>query len=291
MKKKSGFVSLIGRPSSGKSTIVNRICGYKISIVSKHPQTTRFLIKGIYNDKESQIVFVDTPGVHNFNLNLNRGLSTLAIKNLADGDLILYLVDLTREFGDEEQLIINELKQYEKKIIIAFNKLDNEKRTDIKAKILEMLEPLDSVEVSALSGKNVTNLVKVIKSKLEYGDLYYPEDYVTDQSIPFRISEMVREQIFNNTVDEVPHSIYVEVNDLNVDEKRINARATIYVERDSQKGIVIGKAGSMIKKIGEKARHGLENIFDQKVNLFLDVKVNENWRKKEGFIKKMFDLQ
>ncbi|HOV14147.1 MAG TPA: GTPase Era [Spirochaetota bacterium] len=290
MNKKSGFVSLIGRPSSGKSTLINRICGYKVSIVSKHPQTTRFLIKGIYNDKESQLVFVDTPGVHNFNLNLNRGLSTLAIKNLEGGDIVLYLVDTTREFGDEEKEIVENLKQYQDKLIIAYNKLDSERKTSIKDEISKILTPIDSVDISALNGKNVTQLINCIKNHTNFGDLYYPEDYVTDQSIPFRISEMVREQVFNNTTDELPHSVYVEVNELSVNEELITARATIYVERDSQKGIVIGKGGTMIKKIGERARQILGNIFDQRINLFLDVKVNENWRKKDSFIKKMFDL-
>ncbi|HPO49639.1 MAG TPA: GTPase Era [Spirochaetota bacterium] len=290
MEKKSGFVSIIGRPSSGKSTLVNRICNDRISIVSKHPQTTRFLIKGIFNDKESQIVFIDTPGVHNFNLNLNRGLSTLAIKNLDDGDLVLYLVDTTRTFGEEESAIIEHLKKIENKLVIAFNKLDEENKTDIKDNVLKILKPLEIVDISALNGKNVGILIKSIKKHLDIGPLYYPEDYVTDQSIPFRISEIVREQVFLNTSEEVPHSVYVEVNDLKVDELKINSNAAIFVERDSQKGIIIGKSGSMIKKIGEKSRKILEHIFEKKVNLFLEVKVNENWRKKEGFIKKMYDL-
>ena len=294
MKKRVGFVSIIGRPSSGKSTLINYICGYKVSIVSKHPQTTRFLIRGIYNSDDSQIIFIDSPGYHHFNSNLNKGLSNLAIRNLNDGDLILYLVDITRDFGEEEIDIIEKLKESRKKdkIIITFNKIDEpEIKKETKEEILKRLGNLPYVEISAKFGKNVDKLLSLIKERLPEGEMFYPEDYVTDQPIPFRIGEVVREKIFNNTRDEVPHSTYVEVKDLKVYDNHIIANAIINVETDSQKGILIGNKGSMIKKIGEQARKDLEDIFERKVSLFLSVKVDKNWRKNNDLLKKMFSIE
>lgn len=291
--KKTGFVSIIGRPSSGKSTLVNTICGYKISIVSSRPQTTQFLIRGIYNDDESQIIFIDTPGYHHFDSNLNKSLSALSIKNLDEGDLILYIVDLTRDFGEEEESIINKLKSIDKHIIVAYNKIDacntNQSRK-IMTKIKSNLNPKDTVNISAKTGEKVDRLVNLIKKNFVYGPLYYPEEFVTDQSIPFRIKEVIREKVFNNTKEELPHSIYVEIVSLDVNDNKIVSNATIFVERNSQKGIIIGKDGSMIKKIGEEARKELQDIFERKVNLFLNVKIHKNWRKDEKFIKKRFYL-
>jgi GTPase len=290
--KKSGFVSLIGRPSSGKSTLINRICGFKVSIVSKHPQTTRFLVKGIYNDDDSQIVFVDSPGYHHFNSNLNKGLSNLAVRNLTDADLILYLVDSTRQFGDEEREIISKLKVYEKNVIVVFNKIDdkNSFNTNVKDKFKEELDAVAFVEVSALNGKNVKDLIEIIKNNLQEGPMFYPEDYVTDQAIPFRVSEIVREKIFKNTKEEVPHGTYVEVDSFTITEEKLIAKATIYVERETQKGIVIGKGGLMIKRIGQDARKDLQKIFERDVDLFLNVKVHLNWKKDDKLLKKMFQL-
>ena len=291
--KKTGFVSLIGRPSSGKSTLINTICGYKVSIVSNRPQTTQFLIRGIYNDNESQIIFIDSPGYHHFDSNLNKSLSNLSIKNLEEGDLILYIVDLTRDFGKEEESIINKLKLTNMQVIVAYNKIDIsnvKQRREIKAKIKSNLNPKDTVNISAKTGERVDRLINLIKKNLIYGPLYYPEEFITDQSIPFRIKEVVREKVFNNTKEELPHSIYVENISLDVKDDKITSYATIFVERNSQKGIIIGKDGGMIKKIGEQARRELQDIFEKKVNLFLNVKMHKNWRKDEKFIKKRFYL-
>ncbi len=291
--KKSGFISLIGRPSSGKSTLINTICGYKISIVSDRPQTTQFLIRGIYNDKESQIIFIDTPGYHHFDSKLNRNLSKLSVKSLEEGDLILYLVDLTRDFGEEEESIIEKMKSTELQVIVAYNKVDicdEEKSKAVKSKIKLGLNSKTTLDISAKTGEGVDKLLKIIKKFLPYGPNYYPEEFVTDQSIPFRIKEVTREKVFNNTIEELPHSVYVEVDSLDVKDEKIISRATIFVERNSQKGIVIGKEGSMIKKIGEEARLELQDIFERKVNLFLNVKLHKNWRKDEKFIKKRFYL-
>ena len=292
MEKKSGFISLIGRPSSGKSTLINTICGYKISIVSNRPQTTQFIVRGIYNDDESQMIFIDTPGFHHFDSNLNRGLSNIAARTLDDGDLVLYLVDISRDFGEEEKAIIEKLKKIDKKIIIAFNKIDmvSTYKENIEKEIRDSLKNADFIEISAKTETNIKELKELIKNHLPYGPLYYPEEYVTDQSIPFRIKEVVREKVFLNTSEEIPHSIYVEVDSLDVKEEKIIAYATIFVERMSQKGMIIGKSGKMIKKIGEEARLDLQEILERKVNLFLNVKPHLNWRKDEKFLKKMFNL-
>lgn len=292
-EKKTGFVSIIGRPSSGKSTLINTICGYKISIVSKHPQTTQFIVRGIYNDENSQIIFIDTPGFHHFNSNLNRGLSNLAVRTLSEGDLILYLIDTTREAGDEELDIIEKLKSVEQKVIVVYNKIDieGENKKNIINSIRKELAPEYEVELSALTGKNLDELIKIIQDNLPLGPLYYPDDYVTDQSIPFRIKEIVREKIFINTKEELPHSTYVEVDDCDVTEKKITCHATIFVERDSQKGIIIGNKGDMIKKIGKEARIELKEIFERNVNLFLKVNVHHKWKKKDNFLRKKFRIE
>ncbi len=292
---KSGFVSLIGRPSAGKSTLINYICGYKVSIVSAHPQTTRFLVRGIYTNEAAQIVFIDTPGVHDFNSNLNRGLSNLAVRNIDEADLVLYVVDLTRKFGAEEQTIIDSLAAAKQNVIVVFNKSDvAENDTDIMREVLSRLNDGDHsvpyIVVSSKHGKNMKDLVKLITEHLPEGPMYYPDDYVTDQTIPFRISEVVREKIFRNTGEEVPHSTYVEVEKLNVTDDKIVAHATVFTETESQKGILVGKGGSKIKKIGMQSREELAEIFERSVNLFLNVKVNPNWRKNDALLKKMFDI-
>ncbi len=290
MDRKTGFISIIGRPSVGKSTLVNTICGYKISITSRCPQTTQYTIRGIYTDDDSQIIFIDTPGFHNSNQKLNRELSSLAIRTLDDGDLILYVVDLAREFGEEEEIIISKLKRHEDKLLIVFNKSDLERQKLEKDRILSNLNPLFSIDISALKDNNIDLLLKKIKEHLPFGPLYYPEEYVTDQDINFRITELVREKIFRYLSEEIPHSVYVKVDSLKIHEDRIITNATIYVNKDSQKGMVIGAGGKMIKKIGENARNDLKEILEKDVMLFLNVKVDKNWIKEEKFIKNMFRL-
>jgi GTP-binding protein Era len=273
--------------------LINTICGFKISIVSKHPQTTRFLVKGIYNDDESQIVFLDTPGYHHFNSILNKTLSGLAIKTLKEGDLILYLVDSTRECGEEERAILQNLKHFEKKVILVINKID-EIRDDnrkIEEEILKHINPICKVRISALKNTNVRDLIGEIKKNLGYGEMYFPEEYVTDQDMQFRISETVREKVFNNTGDEIPHSVYVEVESLKVASEKIIANAVIFVEKESQKGMVIGKGGVMIKRIGVESRNDLKEIFEKDIDIFLRVKVDLNWRKRDDFIKKIYDSE
>jgi len=291
-KKKTGFVSLIGRPSSGKSTLINFICGFKVSIVSSKPQTTQYRIKGIYNDDESQIIFLDTPGFHNFNSALNRELTNLAVRTLTAGDLILYLIDTTREFGKEEEEIIKRLRNVGLiNIIVAFNKIDsqNAKFDEIEKEVKTRIAIKHEIQISASKGTNVQELLKMIKELLPFGDSYYPDEYVTDQSIPFRIKEVIRERIINNTKDELPHSVYVDIENLEVDDDKITCHALIFANKESQKGMLVGNNGSMIKKIGEESRKELEEIFERKVNLFCRVKVHQNWKKDEKFIKKLYN--
>lgn len=289
---KSGFVSLIGRPSSGKSTLMNTICGFKVSIVSPLPQTTRFAVRGVVTEQNYQIVFVDTPGYHKAESHLNRELTAVAEQTLKDGDLILYLVDLSRDFGEEEKAVVNLVRPYVNKAIIVFNKIDNIsgkfEDCNVFKEVTSVLPDVPYVFISAENGSGIREMEEKIASLLPSGPLYYPEEYVTDQSIPFRIEETVREKVFERTKEEVPHSVYVKTESLNVTADKIKAYAAIYVDRESQKGIIVGKNGSVIKEIGSAARESLAEIFERNVQLFLTVKVHANWKKDKKFVDKMF---
>lgn len=289
---KSGFVSLIGRPSSGKSTLMNTICGFKVSIVSPLPQTTRFAVRGVVTEPNYQIVFVDTPGYHKAESHLNRELTAVAEQTLKDGDLVLYLVDLSRDFGEEEESVVNLVHPYVNKAIIVFNKIDNisgkPEDCNVFKEVISRLPDVPYVFISAENGSGIREMEEKIASLLPSGPLYYPEEYVTDQSIPFRIEETVREKVFERTKEEVPHSVYVKTESLNVSADKIKAYAAIYVDRESQKGIIVGKNGSVIKEIGSAARESLAEIFERSVQLFLTVKVHANWKKDKKFVDKMF---
>ena len=289
---KSGFVSLIGRPSSGKSTLMNTICGYKVSIVSPLPQTTRFAVRGVVTEPDYQIIFIDTPGYHKMESYLNRELTTVAEQTLRDGDLVLYLVDLSRDFGEEEEAVVDLVRAYTQKAIIVFNKIDNiskkPQECNVFNEVHSRLPDIPYVFISAENGSGIKEMEAKIASLLPEGPMYYPEEYVTDQSIPFRIEETVREKVFERTKEEVPHSVYVKTENLNVTANKIKAYATIYVDRESQKGIVVGKNGSVIKEIGSAARESLVEIFERNVQLFLTVKVHANWKKDKKFVDKMF---
>lgn len=289
---KSGFVSLIGRPSSGKSTLINALCGFKISIVSPLPQTTRFSVRGIVTEDTYQIIFLDTPGYHYRESHLNKELTNIAVQTLKDGDLVLYLVDLSREYGAEEEELVHLTAPYQDRLLLIFNKEDEWKgqlkeNTSFQ-KITQRFPKAPFLTISALKESNLSSLIELIVSRLPEGPYYYPPEYVTDQSIPFRIEETVREKIFEYTQEEIPHSVYVKTEDLKVGVHRITAHATIYTDRNSQKGIIVGKNGSNIKNIGTAARASLEEIFERKVNLFLNVKVHDNWKKDPQFINQLF---
>lgn len=287
---KSGFVSVIGRPNVGKSTLLNRLLGEKISIISNKPQTTRDQIKMIYNDDESQIIFVDTPGMQNPRNKLGDYMLNISKESVVDADLILYIVDASPYIGARDTDIINFLKTLDLPVILAINKVD----TIEKGKILELIslyKDLDFISeiipISASMGDNVDQLLNTIKEYLPEGPKYYPEDYITDKSERFIISEIIREKALTNLREEVPHGIGVIVDSVkdSKDRSSFNIGATIYTERDSHKGIILGKGGAMIKKVRLEATEDLEKFLGKKVNLDLWVKVEKNWREKEDKLK------
>ena len=285
---KSGFVAVIGRPNVGKSTLINHIIGQKIAIMSDKPQTTRSRIQCIFNTEDMQIIFLDTPGIHKPKYKLGEYMLKAAEGTLKEVDAIFFVIDATEKFGGGEKYIIERLNSTTKPVILVVNKIDliaREQSLPIIAGYSQKYNFAAIVPISALDGTNVNQLIDETKKYLPAGPKYYPDDMVTDQPERLIIAELVREKILNLTDDEVPHSIAVDVDEM---AKRNNGdnyiRATIYVERDSQKGILIGKKGSMLKNIGELARPDIEMLLGTKVYLDLWVKVKKNWRNSVGAI-------
>lgn len=284
---KSGFVSLIGRPNVGKSTLLNSIIGKKVAITSDKPQTTRNIIQGIYNEKDTQIVFVDTPGIHKPNHKLGKYLNKQAYYSIDDVDIILFLVDGSTSIGSGDKYIIERFKETNKPVILIINKIDKLSKDKILLKINEYKDLYNFSEiipVSALKNDNVKTVIEVLKKYLPDSIQFYEEDTVTNKPMHFLISEMVREKVFNSTNEEVPHSItcYVE----NIDHKKnsCNINVVIVVDRDSLKKIIIGSNGSKIKEIGRQARLDIEPLIGKKVYLELFVKVIKKWRDKEKYL-------
>lgn len=287
---KSGFVAIIGRPNVGKSTLLNQILGQKIVITTDKAQTTRKRIKGIYTNEEGQIVFVDTPGVHKPLNKLGEFLLDEAKIAVPDADVILFLVDGSYPAGKGDKWIAQNLLQTQIPIIIVMNKVDKIKKPE---KIEENLltyktlfnENLPVVRVSAKTGRNIDTLMKNIFKKLPEGEILYPEDIVTEETMRDVTEEIIREKILLNTSDEIPHSVAVKVTNYVEKDEIDKIYATIYCEQKSQKGILIGKGGSLLKKIGTESRLELEKIVEKKVYLELEVKVEKDWRKKEKILK------
>lgn len=292
IKNHVGFVAVVGRPSAGKSTLINSIIEEKVSIVSSIPQTTRTHIRAIYQDSDSQIIFVDTPGLHISNKKFNKALSKEVHSSLKEQDCILYIIDATRDFGPEEEQLINIVSQHKDRTIIAFNKsdlLNEDAQRTFFEKHLKDFSKKHVFSISAKTGSGVQELTECIKKRLPEGHMHYPEDYITDQPVELRISEIIREKVFQNTKGEIPHSTYVEIDNIE-DEAEKNVRiilGTIYTETESQKQILIGKDGNMIKKISTAARQELEDIFDKKIFLRLKAKVHKKWRNDEKTLKKI----
>ena len=285
---KSGFVAVIGRPNVGKSTLINHIIGQKIAIMSDKPQTTRSRIQCIFNMEDAQFIFLDTPGIHKPKHKLGEYMLKAAEGTLKEVDVIFFVVDATEKFGGGENYIIERLKTTSKPVILVINKIDlieREKTLPIIASYSEKYEFAAVIPISALDGTNVDNLILEAKKYLPEGPQYYPADMVTDQPERLIIAELVREKILHLTEDEVPHSIAVDVDEM---KQRNNGdtyiRATIYAERDSQKGILIGKNGAMLKEIGKLARPEIEMLIGTKVYLDLWIKVKRNWRNSLGAI-------
>lgn len=286
---KSGFVALIGRPNVGKSTLLNQVLGQKVAIMSDVPQTTRNKIQGIYTSKNAQIVFIDTPGVHKPQTKLGDFMERSTMSTLGDVDAILFLVSATEKRGPGDDFIIQRLAKTKKPIILVVNKIDavhpNE-LPDIVDQYKGALPFKEVIPVSALNGNNVDHLMDQLTSLLQPGPQYYPSDQVSDHPERFVISEMIREKIFQLTRQEVPHSVAVDVTSIKREnENSIHISANIIVERPGQKGIIIGKKGSMLKQIGTLARKDIEALLGDRVYLQLWVKVVKDWRDNKGLLR------
>ena len=288
-EQKSGFAAIIGRPNVGKSTLLNRILGQKIAIISDKPQTTRNRITGVYTEDRGQIVFLDTPGVHKPKHKLGEYMVQTALNSLRDVDVILYVVDATAKFGPGEEFLIEQLANTDTPVILVLNKIDQLEKTALLPLIgtYSSHRAFDAVlPLSALRGENTDVLLDEIFARLPEGPQYYPEDMITDQPERLIVGEIIREKVLMLTREEIPHSLAVVVEQMKEREGGLlYVGATIFVERKSQKGIVIGREGAMLKKAGAMARRELESIFGTKVYLELWVKVKEDWRRRENVIR------
>ena len=290
----SGVVTIIGRPSAGKSTFLNTASGEKVSIVSSIPQTTRNAIRGIVNTTKGQIVFIDTPGYHKSEKKLNLKLQEIAKTRLEEGDAVLYLIDLSREFGEEEKNICSLLIPLQNKTVIGLNKADlkSSKTELVKKELLSLLPDIPQkriFEISALKDEGINEILSLLIELLPEGEALYPEDIYTDQDVVFRITEIIREQAILHTREEIPHALYAGVEDAEMRKngKELWVRAFLYVEKESQKAMLIGKGAAVIKSIRIKSMAELRKIFPYKVQLDLQVRVNKNWRQKDNIIKKI----
>ena len=284
---RSGFVSLIGRPNVGKSTLLNSIIGKKVAITSDKPQTTRNMIQGIYNEEDTQIVFVDTPGIHKPNHKLGKYLNKQAYYSINDVDVILFLVDASTSLGGGDKYILEKLKEANKPVILILNKIDKLTKDEILVKIDEykdLYEFSEIIPVSALKKDNVKTVVNVLKKYLPDSVRFYGENDITNKPMHFLISETVREKVFNLTEEEVPHSITCYVENIDNKKESVNINVVIVVDRDSLKRIIIGSRGSKIKEIGTLARKDIEKLLGKKVYLELFVKVIKKWRDKEKYL-------
>ncbi|SUB56785.1 GTPase Era [Peptoniphilus lacrimalis] len=288
---KSGYVSIVGRANVGKSTMLNSLIGQKISAISNKAQTTREKISFIYTDKDCQIVFLDTPGIQKPKNKLGNFMLNESLSSLSEADIITYIVDTSKKIGKLDSSIIDTLKKLkDKKIILLINKID----LIAKEELFPIIEVYDKIgifshiiPISAMKNDGVDEYIEVIKENLSPGPMFYPEDYVTDKSEKFLAEEIIREKGLRFLQEEVPHGLAVGIEKFKMrsDKEIYDIDAVIYVERDSHKAIVIGKGGSMLKKIGTSARRELENMLDSKVNLKLWVKVSKNWRDNDNKVR------
>lgn len=283
---KSGFITIVGRPNVGKSTFMNRVIGEKIAIMSDKPQTTRNKIQGVYTDKEAQMIFIDTPGIHKPKHRLGDYMVNVAENTLNEVDAVLFMINAEEGYGRGDQFIIDRLQRVDQPVFLIINKIDRVHPDELLPLIEQykgMFDFEEIIPISALEGNNVNHLVSVLKNHLPEGPQFYPEDQITDHPERFVISEFIREKVLHLTREEVPHSIAVVIEGI---EKRKNSnavyiQAAIIVERKSQKGIIIGKQGSMLKEVGKRARKDIEALLGSKVFLELWVKVQKDWRNKQ----------
>ena len=290
---KSGFVTLIGRPNVGKSTLMNYLVGQKIAITSNKPQTTRNRIRTVLTTEEGQIVFVDTPGIHKAKNKLGEYMVNVAEKTLNEVDVALWLVEPSTFIGAGEQHIAKQLKKVKTPVVLVINKIDSVKREEVFPAIAaykDIYNFAEIVPVSARNGDNTEELLRVVMRYLPYGPRFYDENTVTDQPERQIVAELIREKALHCLQDEIPHGIAVAIDRMKVNNKVMHIDATIICERDSHKGIIIGKQGNMLKKIGSTARYEIEKMLEMQVNLKLWVKVKKDWRDSE-FLMKNFGYQ
>ena len=284
---KSGFIGLVGRPNVGKSTLLNAIIGRKVAITSDKPQTTRNIIQGIRTDDDSQMVFVDTPGIHKPKNKLGRILNKQTYFSLEDVDVILYLIDITEPLGKGDMFVIDLFKNATVPVILVINKIDKMPKEEILKKIDEYKDLYNFDEIVPVSAKkmdNIDRLIRVLKTKLTDNIKYYEDDMWTDKPINFLVSELIREKILELTFEEVPHSVSVVTDSMEYNNNAVNIMATIIVDRENLKKILVGKNGTMIKEIGIKAREEIEPLLNKNVYLELFVKVISRWRDREKFL-------
>ncbi|RKX98531.1 MAG: GTPase Era [Spirochaetes bacterium] len=320
---KCGFTAIIGRPSAGKSTLLNALCGEKVAITSAVPQTTRNAIRGIINREAGQIIFLDTPGYHESDKKLNLYLKDVVHRSLEDADVVLYVIDASRSPGREEKAVMDLLKKSGKPVIAVVNKTDLETPliTEIRGLVQVNLAPKALLNISAVQGTNLEKLILAVMDECPEGELHYPTDFYTDQNPEFRISEIIREQAISRSEQEVPHALYVEIADMEFEDeeeqstadsatlpagaptgflentaadepprqkrRKLWVRAFLVVERNSQVGILVGHKGAKIKAIRIGALREMKKIFNWKIRLDLRVKVNPKWRKKDPLLKRM----
>lgn len=288
---KSGFVSIIGRPNVGKSTFVNRVIGHKIAIMSDKAQTTRNKIQGVMTRDDAQIIFIDTPGIHKPKHKLGDYMMRVAKNTLSEIDAIMFMVNVNEDIGRGDEYIMEMLKNVKTPIFLVLNKIDLVHPDTMMPKIEQYqsyMDFTDIIPISALEGLNVDHFIDVLKSFLPEGPKYYPDNQISDHPEQFVVSEIIREKILHLTSEEIPHAIGVNVDRMiKEDEDRVRIEATIYVERDSQKGIVIGKGGKKLKEVGKRARRDIEMLLGSKVYLELWVKVQRDWKNKVNFIRQI----
>ena len=288
---KSGFVSIVGRPNVGKSTLLNSILKRHIAITSDKSGTTRNIILGVYNDYDSQIVFVDTPGIHKPKNKLGNLLNKKAYAMTKDIDLILFLVDIKEGFGKGDAFILEKLKQEKKDVILVLTKVDKLANKEILlneiAKLKDLYDFKEIIPISSFKDINIDTLIKTLKKYLKDDILYYDKEYLTNQPTSMIVTELVREKVLRETKEEVPHSVTCYLEDYELDENIIHLSVLIIVDRENLKKIIIGKNGGMLKKIGSDARRDLEEYFSKKVFLSLYVKTIKNWRDREKYLQEL----
>ncbi|MDP4096979.1 GTPase Era [Paenibacillus sp. P96] len=288
-KFRSGFVAIVGRPNVGKSTLMNHVIGQKIAIMSDKPQTTRNKIHGVYTTSDTQIVFLDTPGIHKRQSKLGDYMNQTAFNTLGEVEAVLFLVDASEGMGGGDRFIAEQMKKVSTPVILVLNKIDKIEPEALLPLIEEYRKLYDFAEIvpiSAKMGNNVNRLLEQIEKYLPAGPQYYPEDQVTDHPEQFVIAELVREKILHMTREEVPHSIAVMIEDMRVESNGVvHISAVIYVERDSQKGIIIGKQGALLKEVGKQARQDIQKLLGSKIFLELWVKVKKDWRNQERVLR------